>query len=141
MDIISWFNYKVTNRISDHIISDIYMNGKLATIPSIKSNKCLALCLCCYFSCAAMLLFSGLTILALNKNNCYKVWVYRSIFPCVWLVMLLFPLFQVLKGFYGQYTLWRIPAFYPTNAILACSLMLNSKFALSMRLFSDQIFI
>ncbi|CAG5125668.1 unnamed protein product [Candidula unifasciata] len=39
----------------------------------------------------------GLCILFLNKHNEPKVWVYRTFFPVIWAVMLLFPLFQAAR--------------------------------------------
>ncbi|KAK7475503.1 hypothetical protein BaRGS_00033259 [Batillaria attramentaria] len=39
----------------------------------------------------------GVSILALNEYDVAKVWVYRSIFPCVWVIMLAFPLIQASR--------------------------------------------
>lgn len=41
----------------------------------------------------------------LNKNNQYKVWLYRSIYPLVWFLILALPLMQVsaykpVKGYW-----------------------------------------
>ncbi|XP_064639418.1 uncharacterized protein LOC135494975 isoform X2 [Lineus longissimus] len=39
----------------------------------------------------------GITILIINKYNTTMIWVYRSLFPCVWLIILLFPLIQAAR--------------------------------------------
>ncbi|XP_041358803.1 uncharacterized protein LOC121375421 [Gigantopelta aegis] len=39
----------------------------------------------------------GVSILALNKYDLVRVWVYRSIFPVIWILMLSFPLFQAAR--------------------------------------------
>ncbi|KAL8612343.1 hypothetical protein ACOMHN_020162 [Nucella lapillus] len=39
----------------------------------------------------------GISILILNRYNICKVWVYRSLFPIVWGLMLGFPLFQAAR--------------------------------------------
>ncbi|KAK3583643.1 hypothetical protein CHS0354_021379 [Potamilus streckersoni] len=45
----------------------------------------------------AELAIIGLSILALNKNNLPKVWAYRSLFPFVWSIILVFPLMQAAR--------------------------------------------
>ncbi|KAK7090265.1 uncharacterized protein [Littorina saxatilis] len=45
----------------------------------------------------AELTIIGVSILVLNDADVAKVWVYRSIFPVVWVVMLGFPLFQAAR--------------------------------------------
>jgi len=37
----------------------------------------------------------GLCLLILNENNFWRVWLYRSVFPFIWAVILFFPLIQV----------------------------------------------
>ncbi|XP_064615517.1 uncharacterized protein LOC135479555 isoform X2 [Liolophura sinensis] len=39
----------------------------------------------------------GISILILNENDSYKVWVFRGIFPVVWMLILFFPLIQAAR--------------------------------------------
>ncbi|KAL4220209.1 hypothetical protein ACF0H5_020617 [Mactra antiquata] len=45
----------------------------------------------------AELTILGVSILVLNKNNHYKVWLYRSIFPIMWFAIAAIPLMQAAR--------------------------------------------
>ncbi|XP_052782801.1 uncharacterized protein LOC128219030 isoform X2 [Mya arenaria] len=45
----------------------------------------------------AELTIIGVSILVLNKNNQYKVWLYRALYPMVWFVILAIPLMQAAR--------------------------------------------
>lgn len=45
----------------------------------------------------AELTIIGVTIVVLNKNNQYKVWIYRSLYPIIWFCILAVPLTQAAR--------------------------------------------
>ncbi|XP_052217457.1 uncharacterized protein LOC127835188 isoform X1 [Dreissena polymorpha] len=45
----------------------------------------------------AELTIIGVSILVLNKNDHYKVWVYRAFYPVVWFIILSLPLMQAAR--------------------------------------------
>lgn len=61
------------------------LNGPLARMTS----------LICIIFCELTII--GISILVLNKNDQPKIWIYRAVFPLIFLVMLCFPLFQAAR--------------------------------------------